>query len=1292
MFGRSGGSNGESSGTVWIDNVSLTEVQVPVKKIEINQQELKMAVGDSKDINVSISPKNASNKELNWTSSDASVVSVSNGEVTALKEGKAIVTVSSVSNPNIQSSCQVTVKDHIAVTDVQLNKQSITLREGKRRVLNAQVKPVYASYKEVTWNSSNPKVATVHHGLIKGVESGTAIITVTTKDGHYTDQATVKVQSYETGSFDRLRKKWKEFLTGGKDYDSSDEDIDNYINDLVTKVTNKDRTGYWDTMNTSGNHEYLWSDLKDTVDPPSYMTNSYKRLKTMALAYVLKGSSLYHNVALRKDILYGLEWLYKHRYNPSKQEYGNWWHWEIGTPMVLKDILVLMYPDLTSSQIEKYTSAIEHFVPNPTSSVGLNRTPTGANRIDKALIVAVSGIVAKDEERVIKARDSLSQLFKYVKDGDGFYRDGSFIQHNDIAYTGSYGVVLINHLSDLLYLLSNSPFHVTDPHIDNVYQWAFDSFQPLMYKGAMMDMVRGRAISRQEQSAHATGRTVAVSLLRIAQGAPDNIAKKMKSMIKYWIKEDSTFENYYSGLNISDMVMVKSLMSNQSIKPRGPLVGHYQFPSMDRIVHHRKGWTFAISMYSSRIQNYESINSENLEGWYTGSGMTYLYNNDLDQYSNAYWPTVNSLRLPGVTTNREPKPTTRSSKSWVGGTSINNLYGIAGMAFAYKNSTLNGKKSWFMFDDEVVGLGAGISSQGNNVIESIIANRQINQKGSNKLIIDGETMPTKLGWSQELDNVKWVHLEGNEPHSDIGYFFPKSADIMALRQARTGSWSDINKLFTTDSSSITRNYLTMYFDHGVKPEHAKYSYVLLPNKSIKETKNYNENPDIKILSNTNHIQAVKAKELGITAVNFWKSGEISFIRSYQPASIMVQEKGDTLTLSVSDPTQKQDRIVVELGKIGLSVLSKDERVTVLRKHPYIKVAIDTKGAMGKAQIIKFKYKSGGELPPTSKIAVHGDSEIQKGAKASISVKVTNNSKTAIPKGEIRVSLPEGWSIHSKEVIVSSLKPNESDTVHLTFKAPEHAEYGKHKISMVFEAGQVIRNVSYTMKVIPVIGTPQRVIEYKLKSVKASAVPQKENSPKNTLDGELNTRWSAPGDQWIQYDLGEIKPITHASVGFYKGDIRSAIFEIQVSKDGKHWTTLFNGKSSGRTEKLETYAFQKTQARYVRILGHGNTNSDWNSITEVNIYGPYQIKNSSDLKDLVKHFKKEGAFASDRSVRALSIHLSIVSIYEQKGLAEKVVKHMKGFKYLLSYQKENHLISDKAYEVLKAEASQLIAKW
>jgi len=129
-------------------------------------------------------------------------------------------------------------------------------------------------------------------------------------------------------------------------------------------------------------------------------------------------------------------------------------------------------------------------------------------------------------------------------------------------------------------------------------------------------------------------------------------------------------------------------------------------------------------------------------------------------------------------------------------------------------------------------------------------------------------------------------------------------------------------------------------------------------------------------------------------------------------------------------------------------------------------------------------------------------------------------------------------------------------------------------------------------------------------VTASSYEQKakggwaDNPPEQSLDGNLKTAWMAEGDgEWIQYDLGSDVALKAVKLGFAAGDKRVYTFDILVSETGADntWTTVADkAKSSGKTVEMETFEFPTAKIRYVRIVGHGNTNpkfAKWCNITE-----------------------------------------------------------------------------------------------
>ena len=112
-----------------------------------------------------------------------------------------------------------------------------------------------------------------------------------------------------------------------------------------------------------------------------------------------------------------------------------------------------------------------------------------------------------------------------------------------------------------------------------------------------------------------------------------------------------------------------------------------------------------------------------------------------------------------------------------------------------------------------------------------------------------------------------------------------------------------------------------------------------------------------------------------------------------------------------------------------------------------------------------------------------------------------------------------------------------------------------------------------------------------------------NVPQNTLDNNLNTRWSNLGfPSWIQYDLGQSQPICNVDIAWYRGNLRENTFTISVSNDGINFTPIFSGQSSGETTGLEPYNVPDTMGRYMRITVTDNSENNWASITEVRING------------------------------------------------------------------------------------------
>jgi hypothetical protein len=110
-------------------------------------------------------------------------------------------------------------------------------------------------------------------------------------------------------------------------------------------------------------------------------------------------------------------------------------------------------------------------------------------------------------------------------------------------------------------------------------------------------------------------------------------------------------------------------------------------------------------------------------------------------------------------------------------------------------------------------------------------------------------------------------------------------------------------------------------------------------------------------------------------------------------------------------------------------------------------------------------------------------------------------------------------------------------------------------------------------------------------------------PANVIDNNLSTRWSNNAiGSWIRFDLGSIKSICQVDIAWYRGNVRQNNFIISVSTGGTTFQDVLSRKSSGTTVNPEPYDIPDTNARYLRITVNGNTENNWASITEVDIYG------------------------------------------------------------------------------------------
>lgn len=762
----------------------------------------------------------------------------------------------------------------------------------------------------------------------------------------------------------------------------------------------------------TGNEKELFTGLSldsiDTLDKAN-SDNLYKTTQNiykMALAYATAGTDYYHDAAASIMICEAIQKFYDstfsqyYDYSEDGLVFGNWWNWEIGMPTQMTNTFVVMEKELKAYQPEligNYVKGLDNYLRNGNNGdVDLSAPQhTGTNLADITMNRILQGSMIQDAPRIEKAASDMMTVFEtidpyHLKNGntDGVYEDGSFIQHHRVAYTGSYGKLLLQRAVQSLMILNGTPWQPTS-QLDTIQGWIYNSFAPLMYEGYMMEIVKGRAVSRTGTGYQdATG--VIESMTLLTQFLDEHEKVQMQQQIKFMVNSMPTKLNPNS-LTMAALIPYQNIMNDAAIQPSSQLgKGSYAFNAMDKNVQIGNGFAFALSRSSDRISKYEYMSGENLESWFQGDGAFYLYLSGRDQtksFGANYLAAIDPFRLPGTTVPNEERKTIPAlyngslfypkhpagsvfqndyvyfpvgTNHFSGSVSLNGN-SMAGMqlgddnAYAakqlgqlpedmvvYQNTEAN--KSWFMFGDKILVAGSNIHDEQHRSVTTTIDNRMSDPSEITTAMGGNDKMESALT-SGEYQDLSWAHYQTNEDHTSIGYYFPQPKKVTVENGIRMGNLQDIRTI--NKDQEVTKNFFTMTYEHGVDPKKDSYSYVMLPNADQEHTKAYAKQPDISILEISDQVHVAQDLTQKMTGYNFFAPGSSNGIESTSPVSILKQGSKDKMMLAVSDPLFDQNMISIYLdGTYQLA--EKDERITVSIVDGRTKVDVNTEQSYGES--------------------------------------------------------------------------------------------------------------------------------------------------------------------------------------------------------------------------------------------------------------------------------------------------------------------------------------------------------
>ncbi|MGF1766994.1 polysaccharide lyase 8 family protein [Enterovibrio makurazakiensis] len=691
------------------------------------------------------------------------------------------------------------------------------------------------------------------------------------------------------------------------------------------------------------NPEYLWASL-----PLYKVTNgqkhvhekntkaSFMRLFDMAVAYRVGGE--FQTQETLDNILFGVEYLLDGFYNENLDQHpkDNWHEWEIGTPKFLHDIMTLVYEHLPAEIITKAINASRYHQADPNFQYGQssphNQIPTtGANRVDAALIVLQRGIFDKNDQEIQLALDSIPDVLVPVSAKDGFYEDGSFIQHQDIPYIGTYGMILLSNISRIMVMIDNTGITLDDERYALVDQYLMSAVAPFLFKAQMMDAVNGRAISRGWAQNKGEGRGALSVLLRYYDSREGKLKKKLGGIIKEQLQTDQdVFFAKASDFKVLDVA--QRILDDKRLKASGELEGNFTYYNQDRVVHRKEGYAFTLALHSNRIGNFEcgAGYTENTKAWYTADGMTYLYDADHNQYTD-WWPLIDPRHMAGTTTTGldigkckgfYTYANKKKEMTWVGGVS-NGEFGVYGADFMNTRPgetpavqvPTTAKKSYFMFDDEIVMVGSDVKSSKTWGVSTVVENRKLNMDGSNEITVDGELwMPTVDMEKRTATNT--YHVKGNVKGSQVGVYIPTDKSIELMWDQRLGNWNDLypannNNMEDTAVMGVT---LLSKIPHDTGAGKVDdYAYTLLPQFSAKQTEKYAKKPDVEIVVQTSEAHAVIEKKQKVFAANVFTAAPVmnDYFESEGEFSVMTQRKGKRMNVWISQPTRTNEPVKVK---------------------------------------------------------------------------------------------------------------------------------------------------------------------------------------------------------------------------------------------------------------------------------------------------------------------------------------------------------------------------------------------
>lgn len=600
---------------------------------------------------------------------------------------------------------------------------------------------------------------------------------------------------------------------------------------------------------------------------------------------------------------------------------------EIGVTLPLDDTIILVQSDLGSDVINALLLTIDKHVPN--ASIGADGKPsTGANLLDRALAKTLRYLIDNDFETAKLNAKKIDIVFEYVNTGDGFYKDGGFIQHTTLPYTATYGGVLLGDVLKFMVLGANTDLIAEDSTIGSINELLVNNFMPFLYDSQMLFSTRGRSVARSTTGNSDAKEIIVDSYIIALLGDDEEFAKSVCEVVKYHIENDMIIPDYYSNLGLYRAQYLRTLLNDSTINTHDGVHKSKYYNSVDLLNFFGNDYLINLALYSTRIASTEIGNQENMTGNMQRAGSIFIYNGDQSQFDSAMVATINPFNYPSTTT--DYYNTIHSgdadwggqlnTSNWTGGvtaedslsaTLVQDLTGVT-------NSDLTATKSWFFFKDQFISIGSGI--QGNsNIIDTTVFNT--------KLLENQSKVKINAGLYEEFEgDIEHAFIQNQTNDFGLGYYFFNPAPAKYLKEERTGDYSIIE---TGRDGEVTRTYSTLLLDNKAVDN---YVFSTLINTDEETFEKYLNNPGINILTQDENSHSVYHTVQDTYMANFFTIGTYNGISVDNPICVIIENVNTkSPTIYVSDPTESLDSISLTFDLYQFTSDSTDDYIVVGNK-------------------------------------------------------------------------------------------------------------------------------------------------------------------------------------------------------------------------------------------------------------------------------------------------------------------------------------------------------------------------